>query len=56
MTRNKTIQEVHNEYEAVVKEMSTLRNRQTSLKLLYQFQRQGVVRPYSTGFVTGTTK
>lgn len=56
MSRNKTTQQVQAEYDVVTKEIANLRNRQTSLNLLNQFQRQGVVRPDWTWFVAGNVK
>ena len=63
MTRTKTTQEIQVESEAVKEEMSTLtmeqsklQNRLMSLNLLYQVQKQGVARPYTTWFVAGNTQ
>lgn len=56
MTRNKSIQEVQTEVEAVQKEIVTLQNKQTRLNLLQQVQRQGVARPLATWFVAGNTR
>jgi hypothetical protein len=63
MTRTKTTQEIQVESQAVKEEMSTLtmeqsklQNRLMSLNLLYQVQKQGVTRPYTTWFVAGNTQ
>ena len=56
MIKNKTSQEVQKELEVAKREMATLQNKQIHLNLLHQFQRQGVTRPYATGFVAGNTQ
>jgi hypothetical protein len=63
MTRTKTTPEIQADYEAVKEEMSSLtteqvklQNRLMSLNLLYQVQKHGVARHYTTWFVAGNTK
>jgi hypothetical protein len=56
MIKNKTSHEVKKELKVVKREITTLQNKQISLNLLHQFHRQGVTRPYATGFVAGNTQ
>jgi hypothetical protein len=58
MTRTKTNSEIQADYEAVEEEMSTLTTEQVKLQnklmplnLLYQVQKHGIARPYTTWFV-----
>lgn len=55
MIKHKTNQEIQKELEAAQKDIATLQNKQLRLNLLYQFQQQGVTRPYATGFITGNS-
>jgi len=53
MLLNKSPRQVEQECSELQAAMRTLKNRQMSLSLLQQFQRQGVSRADSPGFVAG---
>jgi len=56
MSRNITSQEVQSARTAVDREIAALRNKQITLRLLQQMQRQGVTHARSNGFVTGSAR